>query len=321
MLKLNERPLESPKYAASDERIVSMFLASYRDRSAYTTRNYRLAIRHYRQYIHPRKLGEVTWLEIENYKNALLTGHDLKEGRKLAPATAAVYLASIRSLYKWASDPNIGLLPQNPTTPIRMPKIQVTSRNRILTHSELDKLLHSLKDQGSRNFLLGLMLTMTGLRVSELVDLQWQDFHEDITESFVWLVVRNGKGGKTRNVKVPEVLWRLIKKYENEVKAQGRYAKDAHLFPISVRQVDRILAKARKSCDLGKSATPHWFRHTNATLALLNGASLQQVQESLGHTDISTTQRYLHTVEFMKKSAPDYVADSLKHLMEKRKRS
>ncbi len=321
MLKLNGQLQENAVPVASDERIVSMFLASYRDRSVYTTRNYRLAIRHYRQYIQPKTLREVTWMEVESYKNALLTGQNLKDSRKLSPATAAVYLASIRSLYKWASDPNIGLLPNNPTTPIRMPKIQITSRNRILTKSDLEKLLQALRQQGTRNYLIGLMLTMTGLRVSELVDLEWRDFQEDITESFVWLIVRNGKGGKTRNVKVPALLWKFLRKYADEKKAQGTYGPDSRLFPISVRQVDRILARARKACKLGKSATPHWFRHTNATLALLNGASLQQVQESLGHTDISTTQRYLHTVEFMKKSAPDYVADSLIHLIEKRKRS
>lgn len=202
-----------------------------------------------------------------------------------------------------------------------MPKIQITSRNRILTNSELEKILQALQSQGLRNYLMGLMLTMTGLRVSELVDLEWRDFQEDISERFIWLVVRNGKGGKTRNVKVPSLLWKFMNNYATEAKAKGIYAPEARLFPVSVRQVDRILAKARKACNLGKSATPHWFRHTNATLALLNGASLQQVQESLGHTDISTTQRYLHTVEFMKKSAPDYVADSLKHLVEKRKQS
>ncbi len=298
--------------SVDDDRIVAMFLATYRDRSAYTIRNYRLAIRHFRRFIEPKALREVTWLEVEEYKNELLKGRQLMDGRNMSPATAAVYLSSIRSLYKWASDPNIGLLPHNPTTPVRIPKIQITSRNRILTESELEKLLIALKGQGTRNYLLGLILTMTGLRVSEVVDLRWGDFQEDVTESFVWLVVRNGKGGKTRNVKVPDLLWRLLKRYRKEEMARGQWSADLRVFPISVRQVDRILQAARKSCDLGKHATPHWFRHTNATLALLNGASLQQVQESLGHTQITTTQRYLHTVEFMKKSAPDYVADSLK---------
>jgi integrase len=275
-----------------------------------------MAIRHFRSFIHPKPLSEVTWKDVESYKDALLNGSTSGDAKKMSPASAAVYLASIRSLYRWASDPNIGLLPHNPTTPIRLPKIEVTSRSRYLTKSELGAMLRELKSQGTRNYLIGLMLALTGLRVSELAALEWSDFQEDVTDRFLWLTVKNGKGGKARNVKVPDLLRQLLNQYRRE---QG-VSPDSRdrVFPISVRQVDRILEKARKSCKLGKKATPHWFRHTNATLALLGGATLQQVQESLGHTDISTTQRYLHTVEFMKKAAPDYVADSLRGVVDSR---
>ncbi|WP_311974343.1 tyrosine-type recombinase/integrase [Paenibacillus larvae] len=84
------------------------------------------------------------------------------------------------------------------------------------------------------------------------------------------------------------------------------------LFPISVRQIERIIKSAGIQSGIVKKLTPHWLRHTNATLALLQGASLQQVQETLGHSHINTTQRYLHTVEQMKKAAPDFVQDCLK---------
>ncbi|MFC5468273.1 tyrosine-type recombinase/integrase [Cohnella suwonensis] len=305
-----------PSFEMTDEQIINLFLASYRDRSEYTIRNYRFAIERFRQFIYPKRLGDVQWTDIEDYKNALLTGRFTSEGRKLSSASAAVHLASIRSLYKWASDPNIGLLPHNPTTPIRLPRIHISDRNRYLTMNELEKLLAALKSQSNRNHLLGLMLALTGLRVSELVRLQWNDFQEAVMGSSIWLIVRRGKGGKSRDVKVPDILWEIILKYRNDQRLNPGEPSDNRVFPISVRQVDRILVKARKSCSLTKKATPHWFRHTSATLALLHGASLQQVQQSLGHTDITTTQRYLHTVEQIKKSAPDYVADSLKGFLE-----
>lgn len=305
-----------PLYEMPDEQIVNLFLASYRDRSEYTIRNYRFAIERFCRFIYPRRLSDVQWTEIEDYKNALLTGRCESESRKLSSSSAAVHLASIRSLYKWASDPNIGLLPHNPTTPIRLPRIHISDRNRYLTMNELERLLTALKSQSDRNHLLGLMLALTGLRVSELVRLQWSDFQEAVTGSSIWLIVRRGKGGKSRDVKVPDILWRMLLKYRKEQRLNQEEPLDNRVFPISVRQVDRILVKARKSCSLPKKATPHWFRHTSATLALLHGASLQQVQQTLGHTDITTTQRYLHTVEQIKKTAPDFVAESLKEFLE-----
>jgi site-specific recombinase XerD len=69
------------------------------------------------------------------------------------------------------------------------------------------------------------------------------------------------------------------------------------------------MQKTRDQSGLTKEPTPHWLRHTNATLALLHGASLQQVQNNLGHAHMNTTQRYLHTIEQLNKAAPDYVEE------------
>ncbi|WP_027094290.1 tyrosine-type recombinase/integrase [Cohnella thermotolerans] len=307
-----------PSYSAdirdNDDLIVALFLASFQDRSPHTLRNYRLAIQRFRAFLYPKRLKDAAWLDIERFKNYLLGDYN-GTGKRLSPASAAVQLASIRSLYRWASDPNIMLLPRNPTTSVRLPKVQITSRNRYLTKKELAQLLTELSRQGLRNYLLGLMLALTGLRVSELINVRWGDFYEDINGEAVWLQIRAGKGGKSRDVKIPDALWKLVRKYRQKLKGP-QAEKESLLFPITSRQVARILENARQNCGLAKEATAHWLRHTNATLALLGGASLQQVQENLGHAQITTTQRYLHTVEQMNKMAPDYVADSLVGLLE-----
>jgi len=308
-----------PTAVDNDDLIVTLFLASFQDRSPHTLRNYRLGIQRFRAFLYPRRLKEAVWLDVEHFKNHLL-GRTAASGSRLSPASAAVQLAAIRSLYRWANDPNISLLPRNPTTSVRLPKTEITSRNRYLTKKELAQLLAELHRQGTRNYLLGLMLALTGLRVSEVTGIKWEDFYEDINGEGVWLQIRNGKGGKERSVKIPETLWQTVKSYRSEL-GEAEAAPDVRVFPISSRQVARIVEAARCRCGFGKAVTAHWLRHTSATLALLGGATLQQVQETLGHTRITTTQRYLHTVDQMKKSAPDYVAECLDELVPRRPHS
>ncbi|MFC4769952.1 tyrosine-type recombinase/integrase [Effusibacillus consociatus] len=289
----------------SDEQIIEIFLTTC-NRSRYTRRNYSRAIDQFREFISFKPLREITWREIEVYKISLEQGFCSKSRKSLAPATVASLIDPLRSLYKWGSDPNIRVFSHNPTTSVHTAKVPITSKNHYLTKRELTQLLNQLRKQGYRDYLLGLTLVLLGLRVSELVSIEWGHFHTDPAETSVWLTVMEGKGGKQREVKVPQTLWNLL--CQLPIRSQ-------RLFPLSTRQVERIIQKAREQSKLVKKVTPHWLRHTNATLALLHGASLQQVQETLGHSEITTTQRYLHTVEQMKKAAPDFVEDCLKDIL------
>ncbi|NHN29757.1 tyrosine-type recombinase/integrase [Paenibacillus agricola] len=294
--------------AYTDEQIIDMFLATC-SRSKYTIRNYKQAIERFRQFISHKPLAEVTWQEIEVYKIGLMRGYYSPQKKPLATATVASFIAPLRSLYKWGSDPNIALFKINPTSCVRMPTIQVNSKNHYLTQKEVGHFLKQLKNQSIRDYLIGLTFVLTGLRLSELSSIEWGHFIKDAAETSIWLMVMEGKGSKQRTVKVPPQLWELLLHYAKSLDPNQRL--DPRLFPLSGRQIERIIGKASKKCDIGKSFTPHWLRHTNATLALLYGASLQQVQENLGHSHINTTQRYLHTVEQLKKAAPDFVQEGL----------
>ncbi|MGG1550474.1 tyrosine-type recombinase/integrase [Paenibacillus ferrarius] len=293
----------------SNDQIVNMFFAAY-PRSKYTVRNYRSAFDKFRNFIGDKSLNDVTWKEVEIYKIGLMEGLLGKQNKPKAPATVAIHIAPLRTLYKWGSDSNIGIFQHNPLTSVRTPKISVTSKNNYLTKREVIRLCEQLKKQGQREYLIGLTLILLGLRVSELVAMEWGHFHTDPEESSMWLTVY-GKGEKQREVKIPSLLWSLFTKYFPPL-TQKSAASDRKIFPLSVRRIEKMIQTAREQCGLEKKVTPHWLRHTNATLALLNGATLQQVQESLGHSHINTTQRYLHTVQQIEKAAPDFVENSLK---------
>lgn len=313
MNQFSEVLIEKKDQINRDDQIVNMFLATVGSRSVHTFRNYNRAILQFRQFINYKDLEQVTWKDIQIYKISLERGYLNKNKAPLLPSTVASLIAPLRSLYKWGSDPNINLLPHNPTTVIHHPHIPVRSQHHYLTKKEVSLFLFELKRQSERNYLIGLTLVLTGIRVSELVSIQWNHFYTDATESKMWLTIVNGKGKKQREIKIPKKLWDSLEKYKRKMQAdlKSKYHSGLKMFPISCRQVQRLIKKTRENINLKKSITPHWLRHTNATLALIHGATLQQVQKTLGHSKINTTQRYLHTVEQLEKAAPDYVEDSL----------
>jgi integrase/recombinase XerD len=301
-----------------DDQIVDMFLAVC-GHSPHTVSNYKRAIQLFRGFIALKSLREVTWRELEAFKIGLVRGYSSYSGKPLSPASVSALIAPLKSLYKWGSDPNIGLFQRNPSTTVKTPSVPITSTKHFLTRDEVGRLLAMLQSESERNYLIGLSLVVLGLRVSELVGVKWEDFQPDPLNTSVWLTVERGKGGKKRTVKVPKYLWELFEAYRAAAWRHKDHSKGVFVFPITSRQVERIIQSAANRCITLKKPTPHWLRHTNATLALLKGASLQQVQNTLGHSHINTTQRYLHTVEQLEKAAPDFVEECLLDFIEIKK--
>lgn len=306
--------LESDMDSYSDDKIVAMFISTC-CAAENTQKSYLRAINRFREFIGYKSLASVTWREIEAFKLYLQQRKNLSSRQSLAPASIAASLAPLKSLYKWGSDSSVGIFKNNPSSSVRIPAIQVTSHRNYLTKKEVGLLLKCLRQQGQRDYLIGLSLVLLGLRVSELNCIKWGDFHTDVMETGIWLTLHCTKGGRTREIKVPQHLWAMFEAYARQLSIMQQPPATLRLFPISTRQIERVIRKAREKSGITKKLTPHWLRHTNATLALLEGATLQQVQETLGHAHINTTQRYLHTVEQIKKAAPDYVQDSLKEFI------
>ncbi len=141
------------------------------------------------------------------------------------------------------------------------------------------------------------ILYSTGVRVSELVGLNWGDI--DFRLGIVRVL---GKGSKERIVPVGEVALQALRDYSIEHgKRWGRAAKgEAAVFlnrlggRITTRSVARIVEKYLRATGIPVRMGPHGLRHTFATHLLNSGADLRVIQELLGHASLSTTQRYTH---------------------------
>jgi len=219
-----------------------------------------------------------------------------------SPATMARKIATLRSFYKWSHKQ--GLTESNPMTLIRTPK-QVKRLPKVVSLEQIERLLSAPNDAevlGARDRAMLETLFSTGIRVSELVDLNF----EDLDEAGEALLIR-GKGKKERLVPLGAHALRALQHYVQKVRGDRRFAQawdegrsDRVLFinkhggRISARSVRRKLDKYLRQAGLDPAISPHTLRHSFATHLLENGADLRSVQELLGHQSLSTTQVYTH---------------------------
>lgn len=223
--------------------------------------------------------------------------------KEYSAATMARKIATLRSFYKWAN--RRGLCKTNPMTAIRTPR-QAKRLPKAITVEQIEKLLATPSDRdvlGLRDRAMLETLYSTGLRVSELVGLNF----EDLDEPGEALRIR-GKGKKERMVPLGMHALAAVKRYVQMVQGDPRCVgwfqsegnKPKALFVnkhgkrLSSRSVRRKLDKYLTSAGLDPDISPHTLRHSFATHLLENGADLRSVQELLGHQSLSTTQIYTH---------------------------
>jgi integrase/recombinase XerD len=137
------------------------------------------------------------------------------------------------------------------------------------------------------------VLLGTGMRVSELVALDVEDFEDDREQSF--LKVRRGKGGKFRRVPISQLLRRELDRYVRRIRPDGTSTKLLLLGdgrPVSLYAVESLFRRAHKR--LGFALRAHRFRHTFSTEYLRNGGDMERLRRILGHTTYQMVLRYVH---------------------------
>lgn len=219
----------------------------------------------------------------------------LKEAGK-SSKTIARHTASIRSFHQFLLREKQA--DQDPSVLIESPQLE-RSLPKILSLQEVEKLLDTPKltnPFGYRDKAMLELLYATGIRVSEMINLNLTDAH--LTMGFIRCY---GKGNKERIVPIgraaTEALIAYIEKGRskliNDQSTEALFI-NHHGKRISRQGFWKNLKKIALEADIKNELTPHTLRHSFATHLLENGADLRAVQEMLGHADISTTQIYTH---------------------------
>jgi tyrosine recombinase XerC len=221
-------------------------------------------------------------------------------GQGIARASIARKLSAIRSLYRYLA--REGILPKSPIEQASSPKLDRRLPS-FLTVEETVRLLKApdlTTPQGFRDRALMELIYASGLRVSELVNLNLEQVNLDSHEIRVW-----GKGSKERIVLIGEPATRALIDYLDQGRPRlliKRGRGDAIFLNrqgerLTRRMVQKILAKYAKLAGIDKKVYPHLLRHTFATHLLDGGADLRVVQELLGHANLATTQIYTHVTQ------------------------
>ena len=219
------------------------------------------------------------------------------KNRRYAQATIARKVAAVKSFFQYLHAE--GAIRQNPTESMESPRVG-KSLPKPLTVQQIDELLEQpakrKTPEGLRDQAMLEVLYATGLRVTELVSLDTDSVSLDGRNSRVRCM---GKGAKERTIPIHDQAFQVLARYLDEGRPRVvRNAKERALFVNRrgerlTRQGFWLILKqyAREAC-IETLVTPHTLRHSFATHMLRGGAPLRNVQELLGHANISTTQVY-----------------------------
>ena len=264
-----------------------------RNYSNNTIASYRREIVHFKVYL----IQE----EIDDYNNVdylMLRGYLTKlYDKNLAKSSINHRLSALRSFFDYLLKEEF--IKDNPFKLIESQKIGQRNPD-FLFQEEMIELLDSIEiqdDLGVRNKAMLELMYASGLRCSEVVNLQVSDI--DFNQM---IILVHGKGGKDRYVPFHEYARDWLIKYIDEARNNLMIKNEGHNFvfvnkngnPLTNRGIENIVDRITFKYDATKKIHPHTIRHSFATHLLNAGADIRTVQELLGHKNLATTQVYTH---------------------------
>jgi integrase/recombinase XerD len=224
------------------------------------------------------------------------------------PRSQARILSSIKSFYNFLIYRNI--IDNDPTELLESPKIGLRLPE-VLSVDEINAIVEAIdlsKPEGQRNKAIIEVLYGSGLRVSELINLQLSKLY--LEEGYMLV---DGKGSKQRLVPMsPEALkqtnlWKIDRNMLNIKKGNEDFVfLNRRGTKLTRDMIFKIVKDLATQAGVRKNVSPHTFRHSFATHLLEHGANLRAIQQLLGHESITTTELYTHIdVHYLRKTVLD----------------
>ena len=213
--------------------------------------------------------------------------------KDISSTSIARIISSLKSFFNYLLNTN--LIESTVVQSLRTPKQKKSLPRPISSELAIETIKHAQgmekeKWIGMRNKSILMLLYGCGLRISEALNLNFEDINEND-----YLIIK-GKGNKERMVPLMDYVKNDIENYIHE--CPKNFMKDDPLFVgkrldrLSPRIIQYVLEKIRHNLSLPETATPHALRHSFATHLLDSGGDLRTIQELLGHSSLSTTQKY-----------------------------
>jgi site-specific recombinase XerD len=276
--------------SVSPEQALSLFVDGLIGRNAATgtITAYQSSIRHFLAWLREMDgeasisdAGDISRQHVAGYLTAL--GH-----RGLSGAYRRRHMAALRAYFTYLVD--LGVITRAPTTGVPLPKKERSSRES-LRPDEYRQLLQAATGN-RRDYCIVQLFLQTGIRVAELCALTTQDI--DLVARCV--VIREGKGMKARTLPLEK---KAVAALENHLGKRPMSTTTALFLnrygePLSERGVRKLIGTYARRIDVRKPIQPHVLRHTYIDVKASFGVPAVALQKLAGHTNLNTTQGYIH---------------------------
>ena len=243
-------------------------------------------------------------VEIVEAKQVNISGYlSYLESNGRSGATVSRSLASLKNFYSYVV--STGFMEQTPVTDIHVDRGE-KKLPQILTGREIELLLQqpaSVDAKGIRDKAMLEVMYATGIRVTELIDLDIDDVNLELG------IIKCAGAKKSRSIPLYPGALKALSTYITEIRRTMLADPEEKALFVNIGGVRmsrqgfwKILKHYQATAHIEKEITPHTLRHSFAVHLLENGADLGSLQELMGHSDISSTQMYTHMVNQKLKS-------------------